>query len=145
MSFNITPNQILIHLDSPYMIPINISTHYIELGRKFCETYYHLYDNNLFGLNTLYLPNSCITFLGEELKGFCNFITRVRQQYIRRFAHHNIDVTVQPIGDTALIITNNGTVSVNDSVYTNKFTETLFLQRCDNTLYITNSIFKLIE
>ncbi len=136
MSFSITGNS----------QPVGIATHYVEIGQRFCEEYYKMCNNNFHGLYLSYLPNTCFTFMNIECIGFNNYLSRLYQLNITKMTVHTVNVNVQPIGDTAMLINVAGTISVNDSIYTNKFTETLVVQLYEyGCMYITNSIFKLLD
>ena len=143
MNFNWTPttDQNIYHKDL-----IDTRFNYKKITEEFCKTYYTKYDNNFSELCGMYKPESLFTYLDEEITGFQQFLTRLNQYNIHKFKHHKIHVNAQPIGQRSVMLVVTGTISVNDSIYVQKFTETLFLQRDDNNkFFIYHSIFKLTD
>ncbi len=131
------------------IIPVNeVDTRqsYREITREFCTQYYTMYDNSFLNLVNFYVADSSFTYLDEEFVGFYNLIQRLKQCGIWKFTHHHINVNSQPVGQRGVLITVTGTISVNSSLFQNRFSETILLQRDSaNKFYVYNTIFRLLE
>lgn len=150
MSFNLYNsgynNKLVNSYNTGYTNAVDFRIHYAELGKQFCAQYYTLYDTNFPALSTLYHPNSCITFAGDECIGFNNYNNKVIYGGYYSFTHHNVEITVQPLGHNLLLISSNGVISINDSIFKQRFTETIILQQMDNNqIFVINSVFKIIN
>ncbi len=125
---------------------VDVKVNYKRITEEFCRQYYSLYDNNFPGLSQMYKPESCFTYLDEEIQGFSNFVEKLRQFNIYKFTHQSVNVNSQPVGDRTVLIVVTGKLCVNNSTYEQKFTETIMLQRDDqNRFFIYHTIFKLVE
>lgn len=125
---------------------VDVKANYKKITEEFCKHYYSIYDTNFYALNNMYKPESCFTYLDEEMVGFNSISNKLKQFNIYKFTHHTIDVNSQPIGDRTLLITTNGKLSINNSTYEQRFIETILLQRDDNNrFFIYHTIFKLID
>ena len=133
----------------PTTVPIQeIDTRhsYREITKEFCIQYYTMYDSSFMNLANFYAPDSCFTYLDEEIVGFYGLVQRLRQYGIWKFTHHHVNVNSQPLSSSAVLITVTGTISVNNSVLHNRFSETMVLQRMNaNKFYVVNTMFRLIE
>ncbi len=124
----------------------NVMEKYRELTESFCNHFYTHYDDNFPELGNLFLNDTKITYLDEELTGFNQLFERIKGYNIFNFKHHKIDVNSQPVGQRTLLITVNGKISINNSFEIQRFVETILLQRDDNNqFYIHNYMFKLME
>lgn len=125
---------------------IDVRLNYRRITEEFCKYYYFLYDTNFFQLNGLYLPDSYFTYLDEEFVGFNSLYEKIRQNNIYKFTHHKMNITSQPVGEKTLLIMTTGCLTINDSIFQQKFAETILLQRDDNNNFFVNrTIFRLIE
>lgn len=114
------------------------------IAEEFSKYYYTTYDNNFLELSNLCIPNTLFTYLDTELIGFNKLLEKIRYENIFRFNHKEIHINFQPVGNSGILISSHGTISLNDSIFENKFTETILINRDDNNrFYIVNSIFKL--
>jgi hypothetical protein len=150
MSFNLYNNNLVNSYTTGTSKLINnvadFRIHYAEIGKQFCAQYYTLYDTNFSALSTLYHPNSCITFTGEECIGFNNYNNKVIYGGYYSFLHHNVEITVQPLGHNLLLISSNGLISYNGSIFKHRFTETIILQQMDNNqIFVINSVLNFIN
>lgn len=124
----------------------DVRLNYKQIADEFCKYYYTLYDANMALLSTLYYPESQFTYQDSEFNGFDNLLNGLRMNGIYKFTHHSLNITTQPFGPANIIINIIGILSINDSIYQNKFIETIVLQRDDfNMLRIFSTIFKIIE
>lgn len=138
MSFNLT------RLPTPKLI--DIRSNYQEITEEFCKYYYSIYDTNFIALSTLYYLESQFTFQNEEFIGFYNLVNKIKSHGLEKFTHSNLNVNVQPIGQKNLEIIIYGHISLNDSIFSNKFIENVILQRDDNNrIFVISTIFKIIE
>jgi len=133
MDFTWTPNK------------NNTFINYKEITKQFCNNYYNYYDNTFNKLENLYNSNSYFNFLNEEIIGFKNLYNRIKQYNIKKFTHHSINITAQPIENGDIFILVTGTISINDSLFHNRFSETIILSINNNNFYINNTIFTLIN
>ncbi len=136
---------------------INIKENYKNITKKFCEMYYPLFDNDFFALNKLYKPNSLFLFINENLVGFNSVKHKMLNDNVKKFIHHEINVSSQPIGTNSILITTNGTVDIiyfndimstyldfNNHTLSCNFSETIILKRNnDNKFYIYHTIFSI--
>ena len=141
MSFNLYPTH------SQNIKLLDCRKDYKEIVEQFCKVYYAIYDNDFVNLSNVYIPDALFSYLEENMVGFEQYVDKIRSNGIRKFLHHKVSVTSQPINKKTLVITSVGHISVNDSTILNRFSETIILQRSDynNKMYITNTIFKLID
>ena len=115
-------------------------------AEEFCKYYYATYDSNFNNLWSVYYTDSQFTYLDSEMVGFDNLCNGLRLNGVLKFTHNNLVITAQPVGSAHLLITVVGTVAFNDTIFQNKFIETLLLHRHDsNRLYVCNTIFKLTD
>lgn len=135
------------HIMNYSLLPIiDIKQTYKYLADEFAKQYYTLYDNNFLQLANLYLPDSYFTYLDEEITGFNNLVQRLRQYGITKFTHSQLHLNVQPIGERSLMISVTGLISVNNGVASQRFSETVLLQKDDyNHFFIYRTIFKLLN
>lgn len=125
---------------------IDIRTNYKQLADEFCKYYYSLYDTNFYQLSNLYYQDAQFTYLDEEILGFNNFFEKLKINGNYKFTHHQMNINAQPIGQNNLLISIVGTISINDSIYQNKFIETILIQKDDfNRILICSTIFKFIN
>ncbi|CAH6421289.1 Nuclear transport factor 2 [uncultured virus] len=137
----VVPNQNLVNTTA-----IDIRTNFKKITEEFCKIFYATYDSSFVQLGLFFNQNAFITYMDEEFIGFTNLIEKLKLYNIYKFAHHTAHVNSQPIGEKTLLITVSGTLSVNDSIYSQRFMETFFIQRDDqNHFAIYHCIFKLIE
>ena len=125
---------------------IDVQENYRKIAEEFCKYYYTNYDSNFMELKDIYSDNSCFTYLDEEIIGFNSLVSKLGIMNIHKFDHKSINVNAQPVGKTSLLILTTGTISVNNSIHVNKFSESILLQRNnDNKFVVYNTIFKLTE
>lgn len=125
---------------------IDVRNNYKQIADDFLPKYYTVYDNNFNELSTLYYPDSQFTYQDNELIGFNALSQKLYESGVYKFTHHNMTISTQPIGPSNMIITIIGLISLNDSIFTNKFVETLYIQRNDqNKFGICSTIFKMLE
>lgn len=141
MSFNLYPTQ------SQNIKLLDFRKDYKDVVEQFCKVYYVLYDNDFVNLSNVYISDALFSYLDENLVGFEQYLNKIKSNGIRKFLHHKVGVTSQPINKKTLVITAVGHISINDSTILNRFSETIILQRSEynNKIYITNTIFKLID
>lgn len=135
MSFTLRPNL------------IDAKLNYKQIADEFCKYYYSKYDTNFDSLTSLYYPDSQFTYQDEEVSGFINLLNKIKSNGVYKFTHHNMKVNTQPIGSKHILINVYGTLSLNDSIYQNKFNETILLQRSEdnNNFSICSTIFRLLD
>jgi len=125
---------------------IDIRINYKQLADEFCKYYYSLYDTNFILLNNFYNQASQFTFQDEEILGFNNLLEKLRSNGYYKFTHNNMKINSQPIGQNNLLINILGNISINDSIFQNKFIETIILQKDNlNKFEIFSTIFKIID
>lgn len=125
---------------------IDIRPNYKHIADEFCKYYYTVYDTNFPALSQLYYFDSQFTYQEQEFNGFNIWINGLVNSGVHKFTHHSLNITAQPLSPSDLIITILGTLSVNDSIYQNKFIEILILRRDENnTIHICSTIFRLVE
>ena len=88
-------------------------------------------------LSSLYFQDAQFVFKDEELN-YYNFMEKLKYLGYYKFTHNNMNINTQAIGPNNLLINVIGLVSINDSIYQNKFIETIFLQKDNNNKFITN-------
>ena len=124
----------------------DIRYNYKQLAEEVCKCYYTAYDNNFLELANVYYNDSQFTYQDHEFSGFNTLVQVLRGNNINKFTHHNMNVSSQPIGPNNLLITVIGSISFNDSIFMNKFIETIYMQKDDaNILRICSTIFKIID
>jgi len=124
----------------------DIGINYPQIAQELCLQYYNSYDANMRSLSSIYYPTSQFTIQENECIGFNNFIDLLTSKNINRITHHNVHITAQPIKPAHLLVTATGIITLNDSVHSNKFVETLLFQRDDNNIFkIHSTILKVIE
>ena len=118
---------------------VNVMDSYREVTEGFCDHFYGHYDNDFPQIGKLFLNDTYVTYLDEELSGFTQLFDRIKQYNIYNFKHHKLNVNSQPVGPRTLLLTVNGKISINHSFETHTFTETILLQRDDrNEFHIHN-------
>lgn len=134
MSFILRPNL------------VDVKLNYKQIADEFCKQYYTKIDTNFESLNIYYYPDSQFTYQDEEIISYVNLLNKLKNNGIYKFTHYDMKVNTQPLGPKHLLIVVHGNLSLNDSIYQNKFMETFLLQREDNNHFLIYSqIFKLIE
>ena len=124
----------------------SVRDNYKKITQKFCEYYYPRYDQNLPNLRHLYKPKSVFTFINTNIIGFHNLCKNIQSKGIYKIIHHDINVCSQPVGDDAILISTNGTLTVNYNNSPSKFTETILLKKDpDNKFYIYHTIFNILN
>lgn len=125
---------------------INANLQYKQIGEEFCKYYYNQYDEDIKKLYETYHPQAKISFDNKEFLGPESFIKFIEQSGLYKFTHYDINITVQPVDDTCILITCNGHISINNSIFLNKFVESLLVQRNEiNRFYICNNVIKFFE
>lgn len=125
---------------------IDVNYKYKQIAEEFCKYYYNLYDNDFKRLASSFHPDAQITIKDIEIHGFDNYYKFLEQNGITKFTHHDMAISCQPLGDASLILTVNGTITVDNSIFVNKFIETLVLQRNEfNRFYIFSCILKIFD
>nr|QBK88443.1 MAG: nuclear transport factor 2 domain protein [Mimivirus LCMiAC01] len=124
---------------------INVRKNYKAITKSFCQFYFNLYDNNFLALKKLYKPNSLFIFIDEEFVGFDAVYGKIMHNNIFKFKHHDMNVNAQPVDNNSLLITINGTVSINYDYRPHNFTETILLRKNhnNNNFFVSNTIFNL--
>lgn len=123
---------------------INALDHYRIITKKFCQLYYKTHDENYHELKGLYPDNCKITYLNKEYTSFKDVAYYLLIDDVKNFTHHTINVTSQPLSESTILITCDGTLTVNYN-QTKHFIDTFILQNYNDTYYITNHIFKVIN
>lgn len=125
-------------------ININVRRHYRKIAQKFCEYYYFIYDTNPFNLKKFYTPHSIFMYINEELTGFDAVYGKMLACNMHKFTHHSANVSAIPIDNGSILINVNGTLSVNNSIESVQYIETILLKRSyGNKFFILNTIFKI--
>ena len=125
---------------------IDVNYKYKQIAEEFCKYYYNLYDNDFKRLASSFHPEAQFTVKDVEICGFDNYYKFLEQHGLDKYTHHDIVVSCQPVGDSHLILTVNGTITISNSIFVNKFIETLFLQRNEfNRFYILSCMLKIFE
>lgn len=114
---------------------------------EFIKFYYGLYDTNFIKIGCLYTNYPCITFADEEFNNFMDLYKKITKDYnIHKFNHKITSYSGQPIGDKLIIISINGTISINNNYFQEgKFSETICLIKDNDKYYINNSIFNPVQ
>ncbi|QKF93730.1 nuclear transport factor 2 [Fadolivirus algeromassiliense] len=136
MSFNLirTPNL------------IDVRPIYKNIADEFCKYYYTLYDSNFPMLHTVYYSDAQFTYQDVEFTGFNNLLHALINHGIYKFTHHSLNITAQPIGPNDIMILVCGLLSLNDSIYQNKFVETIYLHRDEiNNMRVCSTVFKIVD
>jgi hypothetical protein len=124
----------------------DLRLNYKQVASSFCTNYYSLYDYRFADLAQLYLPESQFTYSDREITGFQNFSTIIKKLEFERFVHQDMNITVQPIGSSNMVISVIGFITINNAVFPSRFMENLIIQRNDNNeLHIVSTIFKIID
>jgi len=119
---------------------------YKQTAYDFCTQYYTNYDHYLYDLSSFFTQDAQFTYQDSEFTGFNNFINKIKESGSTRIVHQDMNITAQPIGPGQMLIVVLGLITINDSIFPRRFTETLLLQRNEyNRLQITSTIFKLLE
>ena len=138
MSFNLT------RIGETKLIDVNYK--YKQVATKFCKFYYSTYDKNIKDLSNSYHPKAQFTVNDVEVAGVNNFFNLLEQNNLRSFTHHDLNVQCQPIGDDNLLLNITGTITVNGSIFINKFTETILVQRDNfNPFYIFSTMLRISD
>lgn len=125
---------------------IDMRHNYKQIAEELCKHYYTAYDNNFQDLINVYYTDSQFTYQDQEITGFNTLLQKLRESGITSFTHYDMNVSAQPIGPSNILITVIGSISFNNSIFLNKFIETLYIQRDDsNVLRICSTIFKIID
>ena len=123
---------------------INVRRNYRNIAQKFCSAYYYTYDHNPRALYNYYTPTSIFMYIDEELTGFNAVYNKMMHYDMYKFTHHYINVGGMPVGNNSILITVNGTMSINDSNVHYGFTETILLKRVyGSKFFVLNTILKL--
>jgi len=119
---------------------------YKQIGEELLTAYYNSYDSNITGMSHIFHSNAQFTFRGYEFFGFNNWLELLKRNNIYKFTHHIMHSIIQPLSKSELLVITNGTLSVNNTLSFDKFTETLIIKRdTQNKFCITNVVFCLIE
>lgn len=126
---------------------VDVRANYKQIAEELLSIYYNTYDADYTGLTRMYYPDSQFTYRDYEFFGFENLVKLWREKYnVFKFTHTVVHSTVQPVGKTDLLVSVHGTLSVNNSLYQDKFVETLLIRReDDNTFRIMSTIFKIVN
>lgn len=126
---------------------VDVRTNYKNIAGDFLTYYYNTYDTDFPRLNSLYHKESQFTFRDHEFHGFDTLLNLVINTYkINKFTHSVAHATVQPIGNSDLLIVIHGMISVNNSLHFDKYIETIILRRNDNNIFgVLSTIFKLVQ
>lgn len=123
---------------------INVNYKYKQLAEEFCKSYYSTYDKNIKDLSNMYHPKAQFTLNNVEVSGVNNYFNLLENSGLNSFVHHDLNVQSQPIGDDSLLVNVSGTLTVNNSIFENKFIETLLVQRDNfNHFYIFSTMLKI--
>ena len=123
---------------------INVQHKYKQLAEEFCKFYYSTYDKNFKDLADSYHPKAQFTVNTVEVSGVNNYFNLLENCDARSFVHHDLNVQAQPIGEDSVLINVSGTLTVNNSIFENKFIETLLIQRDNfNRFYIFSTMLKI--
>lgn len=121
------------------------SKNYKNITEEFCNTYYRLYDTDINSLSQYYTPTSIFTFLDEDIEGFDGLLSRIKQYNIYSFTHYDRQVNTQPVGNNYILVSVIGDISVNNSGYKNKYTESILIEVSNNSsIIVHNTIFRLL-
>lgn len=124
----------------------DLRINYKQTAYDFCTQYYTNYDHYLTDLMPFFTQETQFTYQNTEFTGFNNFLLKLKGDNVTKFAHQDMNITVQPIGPGQMIIIVLGLITINSAVFPSKFIETLLLQRNEfNKLQIISTIFKLID
>ncbi len=146
MSFNLFRTTQTTPIDIKIDIKVNVKIKYKQIADEFCRQYYSVYDENFSNLVDLYYTDSQFTYLDQEFIGFNNLLQKIKSFGINKFVHNNLNITAQPIGNNYIIISIVGQIIINNSVFPNKFMETIYVQITDeNKFKVCSTIFKLLD
>lgn len=125
----------------------DIRSSYKKIAFSFCQHYYQTWDTNFPMVSKLYISNPKITYFETKFNNIHSWVNYIKNfQKVWKFEHINFSVTAQPLDNNTILIQVSGTITVNDNVYWNRFSETLIIQRnIWNKWYISNSIFHLTD
>lgn len=138
MSFNLT------RIGETKLIDVNYK--YKQLAEEFCKFYYSTYDKNFKDLANSYHPKAQFTVNEIEASSVNNFFNLLEQCGLRSCVHHDLHVQAQPIGEENLLLNISGTITINNSIFINKFIETILIQRDNfNKFYIFSTMLKIYE
>ncbi len=123
---------------------INVRLQYKNIAQKFCSEYYRIYDTNPRDLHRYYTPRSIFVYIDEELTGFNALYGKMMHYNMYIFTHHTMNVSAMPVGINGILITVNGTMSINNSFEHIRFTETILLKKAYGTQFFAmNTILKI--
>ncbi|ARF11700.1 hypothetical protein Klosneuvirus_2_136 [Klosneuvirus KNV1] len=125
---------------------IDVQYKYKQLAAEFCKFYYSTYDKNFKDLANSYHPKAQFTVNDVEVSGINNFFNLLEHFGFRSCVHHDLNVQCQPIGEENLLLNVSGSITINNSIFINKFVETLLIQRDNfNHFYIFSTMLKISD
>lgn len=124
-----------------YVIPNQLT--YGQIGEEFCKCYYSKTINGINTIIDLFHPGALCTVEGEELVGGYNLLLKLANLGISRFEYNNVSGITQPISNSEIIVTVNGTLrgigywgQVNQWV---KFNEVFILENIGGSRFIVKN------
>lgn len=126
---------------------IDVRNSYKQITEEFVNHYYTVYDQNIINLANMFTADSKFTWNSNEVVGFNNLLSHLKQNNITSVTHNITEYTGQPLGVKSLLITIVGDIRNDNLNQHSKFTESIILQYCDDIecFIIHNSIFTTIE
>jgi hypothetical protein len=116
---------------------------YNQIAKDFLNNYYNIRNNNLSNSYMFYHDNCLFTLLGNELKGFNNYIKKIKELYLNNMKFLVENIEIQPSINKTLLVNVKGKFQNNNMVY--PFLETLIIKKnMFDRFVIYNNIFRKI-
>ena len=117
---------------------------YKKISNDFCNIYYKNINNDINSVGTFFDENCKFTFLGEDFVGFNNKIINLQNKSINKLIYKINFCDSHCIGSKSILINTTGKVSTNNINYFN-FTELFILVKKNDSYFVKNNIFRLVE
>jgi hypothetical protein len=115
-----------------------------EITHNFCDLYYTLYKQDRYDkISQLFARNSLITVNQDTMYGFENYVGYLRKICVNRLEHRNCKYSSQVV-ENCIVISVVGDIVIN-YLCEMKFSETVILEKKDETYMIRSSLLNLTE
>jgi len=125
-----------------------MATNFEEIGKKFVEHYYTLFDSNKRAdLGGLYQNESMLTFEGEKFQGRDNVVKKLTSLTFQTVKHAITTIDCQPTPNSGVVVFVCGNLAVDGNTETPlKFAQTFQLFPVPNqpgAFFVFNDMFRL--
>ena len=131
---------------TPQTYLTDFRTSHKQTAEEFKRTFYSIFTCNSPNYVTYFHPSAQITYNDVDIIGAGHLIEALKMNGISKLSFSRVHISSQALNESVMVMNVTGSVSYNDSIFSNRFTETIVLSRDNyNKGLITNYIFKLAD